>query len=319
MRPLHAALLLTAALFLSACSDSGTASAPAAPAADRHAAAAPVPDDYFASVQTWQREREERLRDPDGWLSFTGSGQVAPGRHRVGRDPDNAIVLPTGPGRLGVLELGDDGTLAFEAAPGSAATIDGAPFTRAALRTQLDGEDGPTHVEVGQTRFYVVRTGDRHGWRLRDRASPARLAFDGIERFPVDPSWRVVADWEPFDTPRQIELVSVIGTIDPAQVPGRATFERDGRRYTLLPVAEPGDDTLFFILADRTSGRQTYGGGRFLYAERPAGAGTLVLDFNRAQNPPCALNGHVVCPTPPPENRLDLAVTAGEKTYAAVH
>ncbi len=319
MRSVHAAALLAAVLFLSACGGSDPAAAPSATAADQQAAAVSVPDDDLASFETWQREREDRLRDPDGWLSFTGSGQVAPGRHRVGRDADNDIVLPTGPGRLGVLELGDDGTLAFEAAPGSEATIDGASFTRAALRTQLDGGNGPTHVEVGQTRFYVVRTGDRHGWRLRDRASPARLAFNGIERFPFDPSWRVVADWEPFDVPRQIELVSVIGTIDPAQVPGRATFERDGRRYTLLPVAEEGDDTLFFILADRTSGKQTYGGGRFLYAERPAAAGRLVLDFNRAQNPPCALNGHVVCPTPPPENRLDLPVTAGEKTYAAVH
>ena len=72
---------------------------------------------------------------------------------------------------------------------------------------------------------------------------------------------------------------------------------------------------LFFVLADRTSGHGSYPAGRFLDAGWPGEDGKVVLDFNRAYNPPCAFTLFATCPLPPPENRLDLAITAGEKNY----
>src|SRR5690606_38073433 len=168
--------------------------------------------------------------------------------------PDNDIVLPKGPARLGVLELGTDGSLQFTAEPDSDARIDGKPFRTARLSTQVD-DDGPTSVDVGATRFYVVRTGDRHGWRFRDPESPALKAFTGIERFPVDARWRVVADWEAFEPARRIELATTLGTLEEAEVPGEVRFTFDGRAFALQPVREAGSDELFFIIADRTSGR----------------------------------------------------------------
>ena len=148
----------------------------------------------------------------------------------------------------------------------------------------------------------------------RDGGRGALQAFAGIPHFPVDPSWRIDARWQAFDVPRRLDLVTSNGTVVQERVPGQAEFEHDGRRYVLLPVQEKEGDELFFIIADRTSGKETYGGGRFLYAQPPHD-GRVLLDFNKAVNPPCALNGHVVCPTAPPENRLDLPVRAGEKTY----
>ena len=272
---------------------------------------------YLDSIEQWRQQREAKLREPDGWLSFTGSGQVAPGTHRVGSAADNSIVVPGGPAHWGVLTLGADGRLAFEAAPDAGLVVDGAPFQGGTLLTQLD-EGGPTGIHSGRQRFYVVRTGELHGWRFRDPQSPALQAFAGVPHFPVDPSWRIEAQWQAFPTPRTVDLVTTNGTIEPARVPGQAQFERDGRRFTLLPVQEKEGEDLFFIIADRTSGKETYGGARFLYVAPPTGD-TLVLDFNKAQNPPCALNGHVVCPTAPPENRLDLRVAAGEKTYPRQH
>ncbi|WP_372016392.1 DUF1684 domain-containing protein [Pseudoxanthomonas sp. 10H] len=306
-------LVLAAAASLAACSPADPPPAAGPPPVQAAAPRVVADPAYVAGIERWREDRERRLREPDGWLSFTGSGQVAPGVHRVGHAADNAIVVPGGPEHWGVLRLEPGGALSFEAAPGAALAVDGKPLRATRLLTQLE-EGGPTSIHAGDQRFYVVRTGDVHGWRYRDPQAPALQAFAGVPHFPVDPSWRIEARWQTFDTPRTLDLVTSNGTIEQARVPGQAAFERDGRHHVLLPVQEKDGEDLFFIIADRTSGKQTYGGGRFLYAP-PARDGRVVLDFNQAVNPPCALNGHVVCPTAPPENRLDVAVAAGEKTY----
>ncbi|HUD43476.1 MAG TPA: DUF1684 domain-containing protein [Dokdonella sp.] len=279
--------------------------------------AALAADDYVASIEQWHATRIANLKKPDGWLSFAGSGRVQPGDNTVGSAEDNAIVLPKGPARLGTLHLGADGGLTLSAEPGSGALIDGKPFERATLSTNADGAT-PTRVTIGATWFYVVKTGNVVGWRFRDPDSPARLAFTDIETWPIDPAWRVVADWQPFDPPRTIELVTSLGTPEQGIVPGKAVFERDGQRYELQPLSEDDGKQLFFIIADRTSGKESYGAARFLYADAPKD-GKVVIDFNKAYNPPCALSPHVVCPTAPPENRLGLRVTAGEKKLATAH
>jgi len=316
--PILPPLLAAATLALAACSPSPVT--PATDAAATGTAAQTAGDSaYLASIEQWREERARKLRDPDGWLSFTGSGQVEPGTHTVGSAAGNAIVVPGGPAQWGVLRLQAGGAPVFEPAADAGLSVDGKPFHGGALLTQLD-EGGPTAVHAGQQRFYVVRTGEVYGWRFRDPDAPALKAFAGVPHFPVDPSWRIQARWQAFAEPKTLELVTSNGTLEPARVPGQAQFERDGRLYTLLPVQEEAGEDLFFIIADRTSGKETYGGARFLYVAPPKdGESMVVLDFNKAQNPPCALNGHVVCPTAPPENRLDLRIAAGEKTYPLAH
>lgn len=273
--------------------------------------ACPLPaQDVHQATELWRQQRYESLQKPDGYLSLIGSGLLQPGTHRVGHAPDNDIVLPQGPAHLGLLTLDTEGRAQFQSAPDGEGRIEGARFEQVTLKTQTDAE-GPTRIQIGQMQFYLVRTADLIGWRLRDPQAPLRLNFDGIPHYPVDPSWRIRARWEPFDPPRTLERLTVIGTPEPGTAPGQAVFERDGTRYTLTPT-EAEDGRLFFIFADRSSGKISYGGGRFLYAEPPED-GHVVLDFNRAYNPPCALNPHVVCPLAPPENRLRLLVEAGEK------
>ncbi|MCD9028313.1 DUF1684 domain-containing protein [Luteimonas sp. BDR2-5] len=319
MRRLPTVAVLSMSLLLAGCGNDD-AGAPDITGADADAptvvpTSAEAGGNFEADTRAWRQTREARLREPDGWFSFAGSGQLSAGRHTVGSAARSAIRLPQGPDAWGVLTLADDGTLAFEPAPGSGVTVDGHPdgAATAVLRTQRE-EDGPTSVRFEGTRFYVVQTGDLHGWRFRDANSPSLRAFTGLDWFPADPQWRIEAEWVPFDPPRTLDLVSSIGTPEPGRSPGKAVFERDGRRHELQPIVEDEGGSLFFIFADRTSGRQTYGGARFLYADLPVD-GRVVLDFNRAQNPPCALTPHVVCPMAPPGNRLDLAVEAGEKTY----
>ena len=269
---------------------------------------------YIEGVEQWHAERETRLLKPDGWLSFIGSGRVDVGSSKVGSAEDNDIVLAKGPPQLGTLTLSESGELRFSLAARNGATIDGTSESAATLKTNRDGE--PTRVLSGTNSFYVVRSGDMVGWRQRDSTAESLKSFAGIERYPVSPSWRIVADWVPFDPPHRIDLVTVINTLEPADVPGKAVFERDGKTWELQPVIE--DDQLFFILTDATSGKETYAAARFLYADTPKD-GKVILDFNKAVNPPCALSEHIVCPTAPKQNRLALRIDAGEKKFAGGH
>ncbi|HQX64616.1 MAG TPA: DUF1684 domain-containing protein, partial [Dokdonella sp.] len=270
---------------------------------------------YTQSIEQWRAERIASLKKPDGWLSYAGSGVVNPGKSTLGTASDNTIVLPRGPAHLGTLILDAQGKATFRAARGSDARIDGKPV-KGTVKLQDNANDAkPTRIDIGDAWFYIVRMDDLIGWRFRDPQSPQLQSFRGIDNFAIDRDWRIEADWQAFEPPREIELITIINTLQKAPVPGKAVFERDGRHFELQPVLED-DGQLFFIFTDQTSGKETYPAARFLYAD-PAQDGKVVLDFNKAYNPPCALSPHVVCPTAPPENRLKLRVEAGEKIYRA--
>ncbi|HET6633068.1 MAG TPA: DUF1684 domain-containing protein [Rhodanobacteraceae bacterium] len=283
------------------------------------AAAAPAatpgetPADYTQTIQQWRADRIVRLKAPDGWLSLVGLDWLKPGANRIGSAEDNDIVLKVGPPHLGTVTLADDGSVAIALDKPGDATIDGKHVAHASLLD--DSHDHPTIVAIGSTEFYLIEREGKHGLRIKNPQAPSRTGFTGIDSYPIDPSWRIVAKWVPFDPVHHVQVATRIGTLADFPVPGKAVFERDGHTYTVLPVIEvPGDTELFVMFADRTSGKTTYGAGRFLYAAMPKD-GKIVLDFNKAYNPPCAFTPYATCPLPPPENRLGLAVTAGEKTY----
>ena len=148
---------------------------------------------------------------------------------------------------------------------------------------------------------------------MKDKNSAARKEFKGLAYYPIDPKLRVVADFIPYDPPKKIAIPTVLGTSVDEPSPGRAEFVIDGKKISLEPVEEDAD-TLFFIFKDTTAGRETYGAGRFLYTPKPRD-GKVVLDFNKAENPPCAFTPYATCPLPPPQNRLTIPIRAGEKKY----
>ncbi|WP_090450261.1 DUF1684 domain-containing protein [Dyella sp. OK004] len=280
---------------------------------------ASAPGHYSQEIQQWRDKRTANLTAPSGWLSLIGLEWLNEGDNRVGSAADNDIVLKAGPAHLGVVQLGKDGAVHIKLAADSGATVDGKPLPEATLiDDQHAGQATPTTVAFGTANFYVIDRDGRKGLRVKDSAAETRANFLGIDYFPIDPSWRVVADWVPFDPPQKLEIGSVIGTIDKVDVPGKAVFKRDGHTFELLPYQEEPGGELFFVLADRTSGKETYGAARFLYAALPKD-GKVVLDFNKAYNPPCAFTAFATCPLAPPENRLDVAITAGEKKYRGEH
>lgn len=269
---------------------------------------------YHRDIELWRAQRLAQLRAPQGWLSYVGSGRLETGNYTVGSAPGSDVLLPLGPERLGRLTVDAAGNARIVGLPGTGVTLDGQPLRAASLQL-ADGEREPSRLQFGDGEFYLVKMGSVLGWRCRDAGAARRRDFAGIEHFPVDARWRVVARWKAFPRPTEAMLLSSIGTPLPARAPGEASFEIDGRSYRLRAMqdaSEPATPSLFFIFTDLTAGRETYGGARYLHASAPRD-GSVVLDFNRAQNPPCALSPHVVCPIAPAINRLELRVTAGEK------
>ncbi len=274
--------------------------------------------DISQQAQQWQHKRLANLTAPGGWLSLVGLEWLKEGANRVGSASDNDIVLTVGPAHLGVITLANDGAMHMVLDKSSGATVDGQAVAEAALVDDMHaGEGGPTTVAFGSANFFVIDRDGRKALRVKDSNAETRTHFAGLDYFPIDPSWRIEADWVPFDPPHELEIGSVLGTINKEKVPGKAVFHRDGHTYELMPIQEE-PDSLFFVIADRTSGRETYGAARFLYADLPKD-GKVVLDFNRAYNPPCAFTPFATCPLAPPENRLDVAITAGEKKYRGGH
>jgi uncharacterized protein len=277
-------------------------------------APAATPEHYAAAVTRARIERVEQLKQVDGYLALTASGWLQPGANSVGSAADNRFEVPSAPAHLGTLQLAADGQVSLRLAETRGITVDGQPAAAVnALRTQgPDGKQQPTRVGFGSSYLYVIENGTQRGLRAKNNAAPLRTHFPGFDYFPIDPSWRIEADWVPFPTPHMLKIAYVTGTVSDTPIAGKAVFQRDGHTYELLPIDEDG--RLFFVFSDRTAGKLTYGGARFLYAAAPKN-GKVLLDFNLAENPPCAITPHVVCPLAPPENRLKLPVTAGEMKF----
>lgn len=271
-------------------------------------------DDYVRSVENWRATRLERLTRGDGWLALIGRHPLEVGIWSVGSAPGNAIRLAAGPAHLGTVTRTGDNTVTFALADGVDATIDGTT-ERTARLAYGDNVDKPTYVRAGTINFYILeQSNGRLFLRVRDSESPRLKQFAGLDYFPVDPAWRVEADWVGFDTPRQLPITNVIGLTQDATCPGKAVFKIQGRTFELLPLQDEPGERLFFILTDATAGEETYEASRFLYTDPPKD-GKVILDFNQLYNPPCAFTPFTTCPLPPKENVLPIPVRAGEKKY----
>jgi hypothetical protein len=234
------------------------------------------------------------------------------GANRVGSAEGNDIRLPGGPAEWGTVLLEGDG-ITFLPAAGAGIAVDGAPAATH-VRLVADDQGEPTVVAGGTLSFHVISRGS-YALRVKDTQAPVRLAFTGVEAYPIDAGWRFDARFVAAEPGHTIEIGDVLGHITPMPVLGTVEFERDGLTHRLIGLAEEGADSLWFLFADRTTGHDTYGAGRFLYSDGMPEDGRVVVDFNKAYNPPCAFTDYSTCPLPPQENRLDFAVTAGEKDY----
>jgi uncharacterized protein len=286
----------------------------ATPAAPMTAGGAQL-DAERANIGEWRRQRTDSLTSDNGWLTLTGLFWLKQGENTFGRGSSNSLVLDNASlaDSAGSFEVTAH-QVRFLARRGSGVTYDGRPVDSLALAT--DATAAPTVLESGTLRFFVIERAGNLGVRVRDLANPHRLAFRGLSYFPVSLGWVFDARYVPYSPVHHIRIVNILGMEEEMVSPGAVVFTRNGREWRLDTVLEqPQDKELFIMFADATSGHETYGAGRFLYVPLPAG-GVTRLDFNKAYNPPCALNDFATCPLPPPQNRLKLRIEAGEKTYS---
>jgi uncharacterized protein len=268
-----------------------------------------------ASIEQWRQERLGTLTSDTGWLTLVGLFWLKDGDNSFGRAASNTLALdnPALAAEAGSFVVTGH-QVRFIARPAGGVTHDGRPVGSLALAADTTGD--PTVLASGPLRFFIIERAGNLGVRVRDLDNPRRLQFRGLSYFPVSTDWVFDARFAPYQPVRHIRIVNILGMEEELVSPGAVVFSKDGHEWRLDTVLEqPGDQQLFIMFADTTSGHETYGGGRFLYIALPA-QGRARLDFNRAYNPPCALNDFATCPLPPPQNRLKLRIDAGEKTYA---
>lgn len=264
---------------------------------------------YLQQIERWRADRAAELRADDGWLTLVGLHWLREGANTIGAGDTNGVPLPDSvPARLGTLVLDKD-TVRFTPAPVAGLLINGKP----AVAQVLAPQPGPYDVvSMGSVTWFVIKRGDRFGVRVRDRNSPARRDFAGLHWFPVRESFRLRARFVTHRTPTSIMIANVLGAVDPWPSPGYAEFSVGGQVCRLHAVLDgPDSKELFFIFRDQTTGKETYPGGRFLYAEMPVN-GEVLLDFNKAHSPPCAFTPFATCPLPPKENHVAVRIEAGE-------
>ncbi|MDP3638336.1 MAG: DUF1684 domain-containing protein [Azonexus sp.] len=271
-----------------------------------------MPNKDFAA---WQKARQDELSAPDSWLGLIGLFWLEPGVNSVGSADDAAVNLPSGPAYLGDLRW--EGGRVFWQSLGE-------------MRVELDTDHlgKPTTVDCENLSFFVADRDSRLAVRVRDRNWAATRPFATLDYFPFDPAWQIEAEWQSISPPLRMEVPNVSGDLKAVDVAHKAVFSVAGETVVLLPMAV-SDNEVFFVFRDRSSGKDTYGAGRFLKVPAAAvaatmdataeagGVGKIILDFNLAYNPPCAFTSFATCPLPPPENWLPFSVHAGEKKWQA--
>ena len=266
---------------------------------------------YTDSIASFKDGRMKNVNGPDGWNTLVGLFWLKPGANAVGSDSADAVRLPAdrSPADLGTVFVEGD-SVRFVAAPGAVVTSDSVPV--AALRLRSDADSAQTVLEHGSLTLRVIRRGERLALRVKDREHPARASFAGLRYFPVDTAWRIQGRFRPGEPGDSVEIVNILGMVEKQPSPGVIEFTAGGRQHALRAVLEGSDPTLFVMFKDSTSGADTYPAGRYVYVKPADSLGRVLLDFNRAYNPPCAFTAFATCPLPPRENQLALNVTAGE-------
>jgi len=265
--------------------------------------------EYLSELQEWKKNRLERLKSESGWLNLAGLYWLEEGENSFGSDSSNALIFPSpAPAFAGkIIKLKKEVFLI----PQSRDLIEISGDFSDTVRLQDDMTGEPTLMKYKNLAWYVIRRDTLLGIRLRDYQHPRISELKKIPSYPPDPKWRKTAMYIPFDEPDTITTPTIIGIDEKYIVPGKLRFIHDNEEIEILPFAS--GENFFIIIGDLTSLNETYSGGRFMYAEGPDRNNRVILDFNKAYNPPCAFTPWSTCAFPPPENRLKIRVEAGEK------
>ena len=269
---------------------------------------------YVSEIQEWHKERIELLKEKNGVLSVMGLYWLKEGENSFGSNPSNDIVLPEdlSPEFTGSFFL-NNGEVRIKVKPGIEVMYEGEAISEMVLKSDISSE--MTILDLGRLNWFIIERNEEFGVRFRDNENPRIRQFKDVETFKIDPAWRFEARFEPYEPVKTVTSVTASGATRKYPSPGALIFKMNKSTYRLDPISLSDTGRYLLIFGDMTNGEETYGGGRFLYIERPREDSTTILDFNKSINPPCAISEFFVCPMPPQQNRLMFKVTAGEKKY----
>ena len=273
----------------------------------------PDTNSFQNELEEWRIQRYADLTEPDGYLSLAGLYWLEDGEHTFGSDSSNSIVFPEhSPSRIGTFFV-EDSTVTLRVTDGTEVKVNGEPVSELVM---VDDSEGPPAIaHLDSLNWHVINRSRGLAVRLLDIESHARRDFDGVDFFEPDQSWRLLARFEPYTPPLEINMPSITGVDEKDTVPGAVIFEVAETEYRLDVTGHPGDERYFVVFGDATSGQETYGGGRFVWIDAEDEQGNIVIDFNRAYNPPCVFSPFATCPLPAPNNRLPIRIEAGELNY----
>lgn len=267
--------------------------------------------EYIEEINNWHAKRIENLKKENGWLNLVGLYWLNEGTNTFGSNKENNLVFPTNAPEYIGLFIKKDSIVTFISNQNTSIFSNGEKIDKIDMRSDIGGD--PTILETGSLRWFLIKRGDKYGIRLRDLEAKLLTDFEGIDRYPTNDHWKIKGRFIPYETAEKIEIPTILGTIENELSPGKIEFDWEDKEYNISPIQ--AGNRLFIVFADLTSGDETYGAGRFLYIDAPDSNNNVVIDFNKAYNPPCAFTKYATCPLPPESNKLRIRITAGEKKF----
>ena len=274
---------------------------------------------YEQSINDWHNYRIEELKKPNGWLNLEGLFWLHKGKNTFGQaqGSDCRYINPSPADVYFPSHLGDfiyEGDSVVWVSNGKdVVKVNNqivAPNGRALV---FKDKLGIFKNDYKQFSWNIIKREDKVGVRFRNLKAKDLLTFKDVDRFAIDSQWRfkavLVQPVQDF-----LMITNVLGQTTPTKNAGKLVFTVQNQQYT-LDVIDEGGKQLFIVFADQTSGKTTYGAGRFIDIQKPDAAGNTVIDFNLAYNPPCAFTPFATCPLPPVQNRLPFEIPVGEKNY----
>jgi uncharacterized protein len=276
-----------------------------------------VASDIQRQDEDYRRQRAAWMKSEKSPLALAGLFWLKAGDNSFGAASTNDIVLPAGsaPPKVGRFRVsGSDVRVEIE--KDVTVTLDGQRISLQEVKSDAEGAT-PDLLYLNHLRMKVIERGGRQAVRLINLKNPQLLQFKRLDFYEVNPAYRVEGRFRPYQPAKKIQVALITGQVEELECPGVVEFTLEGKTLKLEPVFEtPADTKLYFMFKDATNGKETYGGGRYLYSELPKN-GRMTLNFNQAHNPYCAYNAYSTCQIPPTQNWLKVAIRAGEKKYAA--
>ncbi len=267
---------------------------------------------YADQIRTFREEQEADLKKDEGWLSLVGLFWLHAGDNSIGSAKTADVVLPetVSPHSVGKIEF-IKGKVIIALDDTSSATVNDTKVVgNPTLNPDISGN--PDKVKMGTVTMMVIVRGNRTGIRMSDTASKARTEFKGMKWFKPSQEYRIIAKFHSYNPPHKLLITNVLGDTSPVSSPGFVTFRVKGHECRL--ETQSAGKGLFINFHDLTSGKETYPAGRFLETDGPIN-GVVVVDFNRAINPPCAFTNFATCPLAPRANYLNVRIPAGELAH----